>query len=168
MNYLYAPWRGTYSDSAQKQKKPTCQSIFSAQFECSEDGKNLILKRLTHTVILLNLYPYNPGHLLIVPQQQVTTLDQLSKEALHELMEAIAASSKILHNTLKNSGTNIGFNIGDSSSGGSIPEHLHAHIIPRWHGDTGFLPLLAEVKVLSEDLRVIYEKLKKPFDELTL
>jgi ATP adenylyltransferase len=83
-------------------------------------------------------------------------------------MEAMNQSITILETYLHNPGTNVGINIGDASSGGSIPDHLHVHIVPRWHGDTNFLPVVAETKHLSEDLRVIYETLKKPFDALEI
>ncbi len=175
MEYLYAPWRGTYSEKIQQKEKPIDgKSVFSIAFETGDgdlilkDEKALILKRLKHSVILLNLYPYNPGHLLIVPKQQAAELHELSPEARAELMEATSASIQILQKILKNHGTNMGLNLGDHSSGGSIPEHLHIHIIPRWRGDTGFLPLIAETKLLSEDLRVIYNLLKDPFKELNL
>ena len=169
MKYLYAPWRGTYATAVeQKKPKATDKSIFATQFEESQDDKNLILRRFTHVAVLLNLYPYNPGHLLVMPLKQVENLDAMPREALHEFMETIATGTKILKEELKADGINIGLNLGDCSSGGSIPGHLHAHLIPRWRGDTGFLPLTAETKVLSEDLRVVYKKLKPAFDQLKL
>jgi ATP adenylyltransferase len=172
MDYLYAPWRGTYATQlTDKKKQPHAQheSIFTVQFaDGKSDQEHLILTRLAHVIILLNLYPYNPGHILVVPVRKVARLDELTRTERAELMEAIAASAALLEKILGNPGTNVGFNLGDWSSGGSIPDHLHAHVIPRWRGDTGFLPLLAQVKPLSEDLREVYEKLREPFKQLEI
>lgn len=163
MEYLYAPWRGTYSQKAQEQTHQKDGCPFCNQLALNEDEKYCILKRLKHCVIILNLYPYNPGHVLIIPLEHVARLDQLSVEAQHEIMSAITDSVNKIEEALENSGTNVGINLGDHASGGSIPEHLHIHVIPRWRGDTNFLPLLAETKQLSEDLRIIYNKLKALF-----
>ncbi|HBL98274.1 TPA: HIT family hydrolase [Candidatus Dependentiae bacterium] len=169
MEYLYAPWRGTYAEKIQKKEKSSDgKSVFTAQFETTDDEKCLILRRFENSIVLLNLYPYNPGHLLIVPKQPAANLYELTPQTRCEMMEIASASERILYTVLKCNGINIGFNLGDHSSGGSIPEHLHLHVIPRWRGDTGFLPLIAETKLLSEDLRIVYNLLKEPFSKLIL
>lgn len=170
MKHLYAPWRGIYAQENGKLKRHTEQSgsPFSAEFAADNDEENFILKRLKHHGIMLNHYPYNPGHLLIIPYRVAPALSDLTREERIELMEATNASVSILKTYLQNDGANVGLNLGDASSGGSIPDHLHVHIVPRWHGDTGFLATTAQTKVLSEDLRVVYNTLKKPFAELDI
>ncbi len=164
MEYLYAPWRGTYTGKG-GQEKPKC-SPFSNIFDANKDADYFILTRLTHHGIILNQYPYNPGHLLIVPYQEVSSLAALSAQARYELMEATTQSINVLQKTINNPGTNVGLNLGDTASGGSILNHIHMHIIPRWHGDTSFLPLVAETKVLSQDLKTVYDTLRPAFEEL--
>jgi len=166
MQYLYAPWRGQYaqnSASASGQESP-----FTQMFASDQDADNFILKRLTYHGVILNQYPYNPGHLLIVPYRQVSRLDALSAEEQFEFMRATTESTQILEAYINNAGTNVGLNLGDRASGGSILYHIHMHIIPRWHGDTSFLPLMAETKVLSEDLRTVYQRLAEPFQRMTI
>lgn len=168
MEYLYAPWRGTYARNVQKPHNPSGKSPLRLQIESNEDDKNFILKRLSHTTIFLNIYPYNPGHLLVVPNREVALLQDLTEEENQELWAAVRASVTLITPLLKNSGTNIGVNLGDCASGGSIQTHLHVHIVPRWHGDTGFFPVLADVKPLSEDLCEVFKLLKEPFKKLAL
>jgi len=166
MQYLYAPWRGTYTRGSSQSKHT--YSPFTQIFQSDNDTDNFVVKRLTHHGIILNQYPYNPGHLLIVPYAHVSRLDDLSPAAEYELIRATSESTRILENRIHNPGTNVGLNIGDTSSGGSIVHHLHMHIIPRWHGDTSFLPIMSETKVLSEDLRTVYNTLREPFQNLTI
>lgn len=171
MDYLYAPWRGMYAvaDAAKKQKGVDGKSPFTMMFAAEgKEREHYILKRLQHTVILLNLYPYNPGHVLVVPVRQVASLDKLSRDERSELFEAIAESARILEQVLRTNAINVGFNLGSKESGGSIPEHVHAHVIPRWPGDTGFLPIIASVKPLSEDLNKVYENLLSYFDKIKI
>lgn len=168
MEYLYAPWRGTYARNVQTPKKSSGKSPLREQIESNDDDKNFILKRLTHVTIFLNIYPYNPGHLLVVPNREVANLQDLSEEENRELWAAVRASITLITPLLKNTGTNIGVNLGDSASGGSIQTHLHVHIVPRWHGDTGFFPVVADVKPLSEDLREVFKLLKESFKQLAV
>ena len=167
MQYLYAPWRGSYAKKHHSLSN-TSESPFTALFKEQNDKDTYILCRLTYTGIILNQYPYNPGHLLIIPYRQVGRLDALSHAERYELMEAVNHSISILEQIAENSGTNVGLNLGDKASGGSILNHLHMHVIPRWHGDTSFLPLTANTKVLSEDLNIVYRNLLKPFSELSI
>lgn len=165
MEYLYAPWRGTYTKEAQEQTHLDSGCPFCSNLKSTDDEKNYVLKRTKNCAVLLNAYPYNPGHLLIIPLAHVANLHDLTPTARAELMDVTAQAVQILETTLHNSGTNVGINLGDSASGGSIPEHLHVHIVPRWIGDTNFFPVLAETKQLSEDLNVVYKKLKQAFEK---
>lgn len=169
MKHLYAPWRGTYltEDNPLHQKTDNTACPFCLP-DTVDVQTNFILARSEHVLIMLNLYPYNPGHILVIPTQHVDSLEQLPPETRNKLMEAITQSTAILYNTLHADGINIGFNLGGKAAGGTIPEHLHGHVLPRWHGDTNFLPILAQTKQLSADLQEVYQKLKPAFEHLNL
>ena len=162
MKHLYAPWRGTYTLEAHEQTHLEKGCPFCLRDQ-KLDKKKYVIKRFEHTIVLLNLYPYNPGHLLIVPIEHVGKLSDLSPQARTELMEVLAKSVTVLEKALGSSGTNVGINLGDEAAGGSIPEHLHVHVVPRWKGDTNFLPVIAGTKQLSQDLNAVYDALKSVF-----
>jgi ATP adenylyltransferase len=165
MKQLYAPWRRLYAYDAEKKKDvPLIECVFCHfAAHAEEDGKNFVLKRYEYSFVLLNLYPYNGGHLLIVPYQHTDTLFKLDSRERAELMEVSSGAMLILNNVLSPHGFNMGINIGGKAAGGSIPEHLHMHLLPRWHGDTSFLPTLADTKPISENLLLLYTELKKFF-----
>ena len=175
MKNLFAPWRSSYAKDVTETKKVSTSAedcVFCQQFKESLDNpesaaKSFILKRFEHTFVMLAKYPYNAGHLLILPIKHVPDLSDLSKDTLSELMQVTAKSSEILSKCLKNDGLNVGINIG-KVSGAGIPSHLHVHALPRWEGDTNFMPLLAETKVISFDLGQMYEKLKLEFENISL
>lgn len=166
MDHLYAPWRKKYvqkiQDSMNTENK-IC--VFCNQLACDDDATYFILGRYTHHAIIMNLYPYNAGHLLIVPFAHVQSLEELSTEARTELIALANESICILKKELNAHGINMGLNLG-KAAGAGIPEHLHMHILPRWVGDTNFLPLLAETKQISIDLHEIYKKLQPAFKKL--
>lgn len=164
MKHLYAPWRGSYSK--QTTEKTSSNRPFCDVINESHDEKNFILKRFKYTFVMLNIYPYNPGHLLALPYEHIDSLEKMDKASRAELIEVISLCTSILKKELKATGVNIGFNIGDCASGGSIPDHLHAHIVPRWKGDTNFLPVTAGIKPLSADLKEVYTQLKGIFSQL--
>lgn len=169
MDHLYAPWRSAYAHDkspTRDENATTDDCIFCIQYQNNDDENAFILRRLKHTIIMLNLYPYNTGHLLVLPITHVATLDALTKESRLELIEVIAASTTLLTQTLQAHGTNIGANFG-KAAGAGIPAHLHVHILPRWPGDTNFLPLLANTKQISIDLHKTYHILKKEFLSLS-
>jgi ATP adenylyltransferase len=165
MKNLYAPWRSPYSSSDASHKgadTPTSDCVFCDCISQSSDEHNFILKRYTHCVAILNKYPYNAGHLMIIPNKHIKKLIDLSPEALNEIMAVITHATTIVEEQLKAEGINIGLNVG-SASGAGIPSHLHWHVLPRWNGDTNFLPTLAATKVISFDLKEIYELLMSHF-----
>jgi ATP adenylyltransferase len=168
MKQLYAPWRGDYTSSTVRGKKedtPEEDCIFCSQFKEQMDEKNFILKRFEHNVVMLCRYPYNAGHLLILPLTHVAGLQEISKEARGELMELANRSIEILNKTINPDGCNVGLNLG-KAAGAGIPSHLHMHVLPRWTGDTNFMPVIAGTKVISFNIDEIYKKLHVAFAEL--
>lgn len=167
MEILYAPWRNAYtSDRSSKAKKPDAthdDCVFCRQFEQNEDEKNLILKRTKNCVVILNLFPYNPGHILILPRSHNGKLDQLSAEVRTEIMELVTISCTIVEATLQAQGVNVGINLG-KNSGAGIPAHLHWHVLPRWAGDSNFISTIGQTRVFSFDIQHIYLDLKRAFD----
>ncbi|MCA9770531.1 HIT domain-containing protein [Candidatus Dependentiae bacterium] len=170
MNMLYAPWRTNYTETEAKTKKETAtenECVFCVQLEENIDEQYYILKRFEHCVAMLNRYPYNAGHLLIMPYAHIGLLEDLPKKTRIELVELVTHSCKIVQNVLDCHGINIGLNIG-KAAGPSIPSHLHFHVLPRWQGDTNFMPTIGKTKVVSSDLNKIYEQLKPYFEILSL
>lgn len=167
VNFLYAPWRDSYENKPNNNEIiskvcPLCKNINS-----NEDKKDFILSRYKNFIIQLNLFPYNKGHILILPLSHKKDLHEFSVEEKFELMELISQSSKILQETFKAEGINIGINIG-KPAGASIPDHLHVHLLPRWQGDDGFIFLIGQTRVIGADLNKIYEILKPKFDEIKI
>lgn len=161
MKKLYSPWRNNYVKNNARQtdrekKKNDC--VFCTNFAEQDDRKHYILKRFTHTVMILNLYPYNAGHLLILPHEHLADLSLLSAEARKELMNVTTLGVELLKKSQKPHGFNLGVNLG-AAAGAGIPSHLHLHILPRWNDDTNFLPLLADTKTVCCDLNVVYDDL---------
>lgn len=169
MKLLYAPWRTHYTKKATENKNSGSEKecIFCQHFSQDNDEEHYILKRFKHHAVLLNCYPYNAGHLLIIPFAHYAQLDALSQKAQHELIELISATSRIVQEQLNAPGVNIGINIG-KAAGASIPAHIHWHVLPRWADDTNFLPALGHTKTISYDLDEIYRKLKPAVEKITL
>ena len=170
MDILYAPWRSTYvkknkSHTAAQNTENPCP--FCVAGMSTDDAKAFVLRKSEHTLVMLNLYPYNAGHILIVPRAHARTLNDVSSETRREMMELMNSSIELLTSVLQATGINSGFNLGDAG-GASIPEHLHIHVLPRWLGDTNFLPLLAHTKQISIDLIELYQQLKPHFEQIVL
>ncbi|MEW6727403.1 MAG: HIT domain-containing protein [Bacillota bacterium] len=157
MDRLWAPWRSKYVTSA---IEPDPECIFCQKFKDSRDQQNYVLARTERCFVLLNLYPYNNGHLLIAPQRHVGEMDDLSGEELQELFEVTRWMARLLRRAMKPDGFNIGINVG-RVAGAGIPGHFHIHIVPRWNGDVNFMPVFGDVKVISESLDDSYCKLKE-------
>jgi ATP adenylyltransferase len=165
MKKIYAPWREEYVTKNVRNlntEKMINQCIFCHQLEQQTDDKFFILKRLKQTFIMMNLYPYIGGHLMVLPISHKGKLEDCSSEERCELMEGINFSINALTQELKPDGFNVGLNMG-KAGGGGIPTHLHFHVLPRWEGDTNFMPLLCDTKAVSTDLKELFERLKKRF-----
>ena len=164
MKNLWSPWRSKYIDSF-KDEQSNDKCIFCEAIDKDvDDIKNLVVHKSTNTLIIMNLYPYNNGHLMIVPKRHLGSVDQLSVEESHELMDQILLAEKILRKIYSPQGFNIGANLG-RAGGAGIDDHIHFHIVPRWNGDTNFMPAIGEVKVISQDLTETKMKLLSAYAE---
>jgi len=162
---IYAPWRSNYvTENAigKEENTPSKKCVFCKAFLDNNDEDNFILKRTKNCIVILNLYPYNAGHVMVLPIKHTETLEKLSFDVQAEMMNLISSCIKILKRALKPDGFNIGINLG-KAGGAGMPSHLHIHAIPRWTGDTNFLPVIAETKAISFDLPKMYKQLKKAF-----
>ena len=170
MDRLYAPWREKYATRIDGEKREHISHdacVFCLQFEAGEDEKYFILRRFPNTFVMLNLYPYNGGHLLVLPYKHTDSLSQLSPAIRAEIMEVVNQSIIVLSEELEAQGFNVGLNLA-RAAGAGIPSHVHMHILPRWIGDTNFLVTLADTKQISVDLYALYTKLRPYFQELKI
>jgi ATP adenylyltransferase len=154
MEYLWAPWRIEYIQRASESGCILCQKPGE-----NNDEANFILYRGQHNFIILNAFPYNPGHLMVAPYRHIANLQDLRDEEVMELFDIINKGLELLKEVMEPMGFNIGLNLG-KVAGAGIAEHLHTHIVPRWQGDTNFMPVLSDTKVLSEALISTYRRLK--------
>ena len=162
-NKLWAPWRMEY---IQREIANESESCFLCDKPKSDDNeKSLILLKGKQTFVVMNLYPYNNSHLIISPYRHISEFTALSKEERNESQELIAGSIKILNKHMNPEGFNVGLNIG-KAGGAGVEDHLHWHLVPRWLGDTNFMPVLGNTKVIMEGLTDSYRKLKPDFVEL--
>jgi len=165
MDKLWSPWRSKYIESFAKGNSST-ECIFCVAAEKKvEDPENLLVKKGKLIFTLLNLYPYNNGHLMIVPFRHVSEFGKLTNDEASEIMWELQLAQSALTEIYKPHGFNIGVNLG-RASGAGLDEHIHFHIVPRWIGDTNFMPVLGEVKVISQDLKDTKLKLLEAFKKL--
>ena len=155
MDKLWAPWRSKY---IYLRKRSGC--IFCLARKSKNTKKLYILERSKHSFSLLNLYPYNNGHVMVAPYRHVKSLELLSDEELLDVISLINKTKVLIDKKMKPHGFNIGLNIG-KTAGAGFAGHVHAHIVPRWNGDTNFMPVIAGSKVISESLDSVYELLRK-------
>ncbi len=168
MKRLWAPWRMEYILDENKHDKCLFCDISkgeSKKRDKTEDKKNLILYRGRHCFVLLNRYPYNSGHLMVVPYFHTPTFDGLSDEVLFDLIKTVKESVGILKKVLAPDGFNMGLNFG-KVAGAGMESHMHLHVVPRWTGDTDSMPIISETRVMPEHLKKTYGKLSRPFMNL--
>lgn len=156
---LWAPWRMAYIGGAAREGCLFCEVPGSGA-----DRSNLILHRGPSTYVVMNMYPYNNGHLMIVPYRHCAGLSQLSPEESLEIMQTARRATQALETAFGAEGFNIGFNLG-KAAGAGVAGHVHLHVVPRWMGDTNFMPVLADTKVMPEHLESTYAKLVPLFRE---
>jgi len=162
MEILWSPWREKYIEKLSL-KSEGC--IFCKMIKEHNDRDNLILYRGRSSFVVMNLYPYNNGHLLVVPLRHSGEITDITGDEMTEIMKTTQLSVKILKEVFSPAGFNIGINQG-KISGAGVKDHIHIHVVPRWNGDTNFMPVIGETKVISQNLRTGYEKLKIHFDKL--
>jgi len=156
MDSLHAPWRIEYILSPKPELK---EGLFARIAQSSDDVENFVVVRERSCFALLNRYPYNGGHLMVVPYKEVPDLNGLTDEELTDLWKLVRRCSNALTAVMKPDGFNIGINLG-KVAGAGIAEHLHIHIVPRWTGDTNFMPVIANTGVVPDALKEIAAKLR--------
>jgi len=159
MKHLFAPWRMEYIGG---QKDEGC---FLCNFpRKNRDDENLILFRGTNSFIIMNRFPYNPGHIMIAPYKHIDSIDKLDKDEIYEIIDLCNCSVKAIKECMRPDGFNIGMNLG-KTAGAGVADHIHLHIVPRWDGDINFMPVLADTKVIPEALEKTYKKLKEAINK---
>ncbi len=160
MENLWAPWRIEYILS----KKPA-GCIFCDKPAENRDEENLILYRGRYHFIIMNAFPYNNGHMMVVPFRHTATLSAWAAEEQQEMMQLADLAVELLRKTMRPDGFNLGINMG-IVGGAGVADHIHLHVVPRWNGDTNFMPVLSDTRVISEHLRATFGMLKKALAEM--
>ncbi len=161
MKDLFAPWRIEY---IRMEKHEGC--IFCDFPKESEDEKNLILHRGKHAFVIMNNYPYNPGHVMVAPYRHVGSWEELSDEEIIEMHHLVSLMIRAIRRRMNPQGFNIGANLG-RVAGAGIEDHVHVHIVPRWNGDTNFMPVIADTKVIPQAIEETYRELKEEIERIT-
>ncbi|MGC8594858.1 MAG: HIT family protein [Candidatus Kryptoniota bacterium] len=165
MDRLWSPWRSKYIESFSEEDNGNGKPcVFCEKLSGEDDTGNLVVCRSELSAIIMNIYPYNSGHLMVVPFKHASSLDDLTNAEEMDIMQQIKTAVKILTSALHPDGFNIGVNLG-RVAGAGIADHIHYHIVPRWEGDTNFMPVLADTKVISEDMSQTLVKLRKALSE---
>ena len=160
MDHLWAPWRQSYVSAAQAPQPGECFLCQGAS--TNKDRESLVVRRDAQSLVILNRFPYNNGHLLVAPRRHKGTLDELDADEILEIQQSLTRMVGALSNTLHADGFNVGLNLG-RVAGAGLPGHLHWHVVPRWNGDTNFMPVLADTKVISQSLDTLYDLLVEYF-----
>ena len=164
MDILWTPWRYAYikSGSSEQQDRQTACVFCELLKDKRTDDSKFILHRANHNYVVLNIYPYISGHLLVVPYSHIGDLDRVPKNATDEMMDLTKQCQTILRETYHPHGYNIGMNLG-RSAGAGVDGHVHMHVMPRWTGDSNFMSTIGETRVIPEDLATTYGRLVGKF-----
>ena len=154
MDKLWAPWRAKYITQIGKTKG----CVFCDILKAKKDARDFVFIRTTLSFAVLNLYPYNNGHSLILPKRHVNDISKVSRPERDDLMDLLERTKSLLEEVVEPNGFNIGLNLG-RAAGAGFPGHLHFHIVPRWTGDANFMPAVAGTKVISQSLKILYQRL---------
>ncbi len=160
MDYLWTPWRSQYM--AQVTEGPQSDCFFCDAVKLNRDEETLIVNRGKKAFVILNRFPYTCGHVMIVPYAHVARMKECEPGTLAEMMELAQKVEGLFHSEYKPDGINLGMNLG-RAAGAGVAGHLHLHVLPRWFGDSNFMTVTGETRVLPEELGTTYEKLKKAF-----
>jgi ATP adenylyltransferase len=150
---LWAPWRVEYFE-----KEPRNRNFLSEAAQASDDAAHLVITRRKTAFLMMNRYPYAVGHLMAVPYRKTGDIADLGENEIVDLWNLVIHGQALLRVATKAQGFNIGLNLGECAGAG-VPDHLHIHIVPRWSGDTNFMPMIAGTRTLSDGLRALYDKL---------
>jgi ATP adenylyltransferase len=165
MKNLWSPWRSQYIESFKhEQAGDNCIFCEAAKKDISDLG-NLLVRKSEKIIVVMNLFPYNNGHLMVLPARHVGSLQEITKEESHELIDELFLAEKVLNKIYSPQGFNIGANLG-RAGGAGIDDHIHFHILPRWNGDTNFMPVIGEVRVISQELSDTKKKLLAGYEEM--
>jgi ATP adenylyltransferase len=159
MRNLYAPWRMEYIGAPQA---PGCLFCRTREAPATDDRQNLVVHRADDAMVMLNKFPYNSGHVMVAPRAHVASLVDLDDDRTLATMRLVRRALAVLQGLMAPDGFNVGVNIG-REAGAGVPDHVHVHVVPRWSGDTNFLPVLADVKVISEHLDRTWERVAGAF-----
>ena len=161
MEHLFTPWRMKYIMDNDRHEKDTC--VFCRIAQENNDREDLILYRGKNVYVVLNRYPYNTGHLMVVPYQHHGSIEGLAPEILNEMMTLLSQAVSILGKVYNPQGFNVGANLGDAAGAG-IAEHVHFHVLPRWGGDTNFVTSLGNTRIVPEDLDETWRRIRDVCD----
>jgi ATP adenylyltransferase len=159
MDYLWTPWRYAYVSTAEK----TSACVFCEAAQGSDDSKSLVVYRGESCFVILNAYPYTPGHVMVVPYAHLDELRKLPTEAANEMMALSQRMESLLRQLYAPDGINLGMNIG-KAAGAGIAGHVHMHVLPRWVADANFVSVVGETRVLPETLQETWKRMKAAFD----
>ncbi len=163
MDFIWSPWRYTYMASAGKAEQlPSC--VFCIGEDRTQDAGRLVLHRGIHNFVILNLFPYTSGHLMVMPYAHLGSIVYSSTEQTAELMDLTKRAIKALTSVYHPEGFNLGMNLGHVAGAG-VRDHFHLHVVPRWAGDSNFMTVTGETRVLPEELATTYIRLRKEFEE---
>ena len=160
MDRLWTPWRYNYVSKAE----PSSGCIFCEKAQTGDDEENLVLHRGELNYVLLNLYPYNNGHIMIAPYEHVATLEGVSVATVEEMMRLARRTEQVIRKVYRPQGVNLGMNIGECAGAG-VAGHIHMHVLPRWLGDVSFMTSVGETRVVPEDLATTWKKLSEAFKD---
>lgn len=158
MEILWAPWRMKYIEYTKIEKEQGCFICKAAESDNLEE--HLVIYKNNYVILLMNKFPYNTGHMLLAPRRHLSDFSELTRDELCNLAEAIKLSIELVKRALNPDGLNLGVNLG-KAAGAGLEGHLHIHIVPRWVGDTNFMPVIANTKVVPESLNDTFNKLKR-------
>lgn len=160
---IWAPWRMEYIIKASKDDG---KCLFCSLLKQKTSKKNLVVYYSKHSLVMMNRYPYNNGHLMVVPKKHTRDFEGLTKAENEDLHETLRLSLRVIDKVYKPQGCNVGMNLG-RAAGAGIDSHIHYHVVPRWNGDTNFMPVIGEVKVISEHILDSYDRVVKAFKEVS-
>jgi ATP adenylyltransferase len=157
---LIRPWRMDYVSRPKENEEEAC--FFCVAIESTDDARNLVVARRPYALAILNRYPYNSGHVMVAPLRHVASLGDLSSDERLGIIDLVTETNGVLEEEMHPDGYNVGINLG-RAAGAGVPGHLHVHVVPRWIGDTNFMPVVGETMVLPEALETTQERLHRRF-----